>query len=64
MSQALRCTGSVIPYKELTAEKLSQAIQMTINNPGLYNSAEKTGKKIRSENGVANACLLIEGLME
>jgi sterol 3beta-glucosyltransferase len=56
------CAGGVIPFHELTAANLTAALQQTLNNPRLYARAAEISKKIRAENGVFRARILIEEL--
>ena len=53
--------GPRVPgIKQLTAEKLAEAIQMAVTDSTLRARAAALGEKIRSENGVARAVEIIE----
>lgn len=52
-----------IPRKNLSAEKLSQAIQFALTNE-IKNKAQELGEKIRSENGAATAARIITDCVE
>ena len=51
-----------IPRKQLTAERLAQAIQTAVSDRVMRERAAKLGEKIRSEDGVANAVTIIQKL--
>jgi UDP:flavonoid glycosyltransferase YjiC (YdhE family) len=51
-----------IPRRQLTAERLAQAIQVAVNNQAMRQQAADLGAKIRSEDGVANAMAIIQNL--
>lgn len=51
-----------IPQKNLTAERLTQALRVATESPSVKTRAMEVGKKIRRENGVANAVAFIERL--
>lgn len=58
-------TGSKpLPRKKLTVDRLAAAIKEAISNPDLLKNAEEIGKKIRQEDGVGNAVVVIEKLMK
>ena len=44
-----------IPHKELSAEKLSAAVEEATTNPGIRRRCEILGSKIAAEDGVARA---------
>jgi sterol 3beta-glucosyltransferase len=48
-----------IPAKKLTAEKLAAAIQIAVTDTSMQTRATEIGKKIRSEDGIANAIEII-----
>ena len=50
-----------IPHKQLTAEKLASAI-CEVMQPQIQQNAKALGKKIRAEDGIANAVARIETL--
>lgn len=49
-----------IPRKQLTAERLAQAIQTAVNDRTVRQCAGNLGEKIRFEDGVANAVTIIQ----
>ncbi|HEY9641209.1 MAG TPA: glycosyltransferase [Coleofasciculaceae cyanobacterium] len=51
-----------IPRKQLTAERLAQAIQTAVGDRTMRQRAADLGAKIRSEDGVANAVAIIQRL--
>lgn len=51
-----------IPRKQLTVEKLANAIQTATKNDAIREQAAELGGKIRTENGVANAVAVISKL--
>ncbi len=61
--RGLGCAGDVIPYKELTAKRLAAAIEATLGNSGLRRHAAEFALKIRAEQGLSRARLLIEQLL-
>jgi sterol 3beta-glucosyltransferase len=60
--QGLGCAGDTIPYAELTSERLGAAIRRVLSEPGLSRQAADMAAKIRAEQGVSRARLLIEQL--
>lgn len=63
-ARALGCAASVIPYPQLTAEKLREGINRTLNGNRYREAAAKLGELVRSERGVSTACELIEKLVQ
>jgi sterol 3beta-glucosyltransferase len=61
--RGLGCAGEVIPYRELTAERLASAIKSTLGNSDLRRRAADVAVKIRAEQGVSKARVLIEQLL-
>jgi sterol 3beta-glucosyltransferase len=59
----LGCTRASIPYRELSAERLSTAIRTTLADSELRRHAEDVAVKIRAEQGVTKARMLIEQLL-
>ncbi|MBD2359075.1 glycosyltransferase family 1 protein [Tolypothrix sp. FACHB-123] len=49
-----------IPRKELTSERLAQAIQQAVTNKTIRQRAANLGAKIRDEDGIANAVSVIQ----
>jgi UDP:flavonoid glycosyltransferase YjiC (YdhE family) len=61
--RGLGCAGDVIPYKELTSERLGAAIQATLMNSELRQHAADFAVKINAEQGLNTARRLIEQLL-
>jgi sterol 3beta-glucosyltransferase len=53
----------LIRYKELTAERLQEAIRFGVDNPETQQKAAELGQKIRSENGIENAVSIFETML-
>lgn len=53
-----------IPRKELTPEKLSNAINESLNNPVIRENADKIGLKIGEEDGLKSAVRAIKSLLD
>ncbi len=51
-----------IRYKNLSVERLREAIDLGINNSLIRQKASELGKKIREEHGLENAIHIIEGI--
>ncbi len=49
-----------IPQKQLTAERLAQAIREAVTNTEMQRKAAVIGEKLRAEDGVGNAVAIIE----
>jgi hypothetical protein len=60
--QGLGCARDTIPYTELTSERLAAAIRRALSDPELSRQAANMAAKIRAEQGVSRARLLIEQL--
>lgn len=60
--QGLGCARDTIPYSELTSERLAAAISRALSDPELSRRAADMAAKIRAEQGVSRARLLIEQL--
>ncbi len=52
-----------IPQKKLTAVNLANALLDVVSNPDIRKKTEKTGNKIRQEDGVGNATKIVEKLI-
>jgi len=52
-----------IPFKELTVERLRQAIQIGVNSPQIRQNAALLGQKIRGKNGIENALSILEQIV-
>ncbi|MEO8356223.1 MAG: nucleotide disphospho-sugar-binding domain-containing protein, partial [Chloroflexota bacterium] len=52
-----------IRYKELTVERLREAIRFGVDNSQLQQKAAKLGQKIRTEDGVENALSIFEKML-
>jgi sterol 3beta-glucosyltransferase len=61
--RGLGCAQDVIPYRELTAERLAAAIRSTLSNSELIRRAADFAVKIRAEQGLSKARMLIERLL-
>lgn len=59
----LGCAAAPIPLADLSVSRLSTAIEEVTADPAFKQAAECVAAKIRQENGVFNACQLIEELM-
>jgi sterol 3beta-glucosyltransferase len=53
-----------IPRKQLTAERLAQAIQQAVSDETMRRKASALGENIRAENGIANAVGMVSRLMQ
>jgi UDP:flavonoid glycosyltransferase YjiC (YdhE family) len=51
-----------IPLKKLTVDRLSQAIELAVNDQGMRQRASAVGVKIRAEDGIANAVAVLQQL--
>ena len=58
--QNLGIVPSPIPIKELTAEKLSEAIDIAVTNPDMKAKAIKIAADLESENGVKSATKVVQ----
>jgi sterol 3beta-glucosyltransferase len=63
LAQELGCAGPAIPYRELTAEMLGNAMREILNTPSYSRAAAALGQKIRMEKGVEKGRELIEQLV-
>lgn len=52
-----------IPRRRLTVERLADAIKESVTNPGIWQRAAELGRKIRTEDGIANAIEVIHQVM-
>lgn len=57
------CAGDVIPYRELTAERLAAALTKTLSDSELRWHAADFAVKIRAEQGLSRARIMIEQLL-
>jgi sterol 3beta-glucosyltransferase len=57
--QTLGLGPQPIPQKKLTADRLAQAIDSVVTDPGMRRRASSCGKAIRAEDGVGNAVAVI-----
>ena len=64
VARELGCAGPAIPYPQLTAKRLGEAIAATLATPRYYEAAAALGEKIRAEQGVQRARQLIEQLVQ
>jgi sterol 3beta-glucosyltransferase len=51
-----------IPQRKLNADRLAEALVEAVTNRGMMEAAAEMGRRIRRENGVADAVALIEKL--
>jgi sterol 3beta-glucosyltransferase len=63
LAEELGCAAAAIPFPELTAERLTNAISAILTNPRFRKTAAELGEKIRQEKGEKQARLLIEQLV-
>jgi sterol 3beta-glucosyltransferase len=63
LAHGLNCAGPGVPYTDLTAERLAQAIQTTVADPKYRQAAAALGEKVRAEQGASKARQLIEDLV-
>jgi sterol 3beta-glucosyltransferase len=61
--RGLGCAGAVIPYRELTSERLAAAIIATLGNSELRRHTADFAVKIQAEQGLSKARILIEQLL-
>ena len=55
----LGCGTEPIPRKKLTAESLAKAIHIAATDRSMREKAAYLGKKIRAEDGIANALAIV-----
>lgn len=63
IAQRIGIAGPAIPYTELSADRLSEAIIATVNTEQYYQAAATISQKIQAEQGVRTARQLIERLL-
>jgi sterol 3beta-glucosyltransferase len=63
LARELGCAVAPIPYRDLTAERLSVAIGHVMSHASLRAAAERLSARIQNENGTLAACELIEELV-
>ncbi|MCA1613360.1 MAG: glycosyltransferase [Acidobacteria bacterium] len=61
---ALGAGSKPIPQKRLTAENLAEAIREATTSQDIRRNAEGLGKRIREEDGIANAVSIIESVAQ
>lgn len=61
--RGIECTGAVVPYRELTAERLAAAMKVVLGNSELRRHTAEVAVKIRAERGLSKARTLIEQLV-
>jgi UDP:flavonoid glycosyltransferase YjiC (YdhE family) len=64
LAEELGCAPAAIPFPELTAERLANAISKLLTTPSFRKTAAELGERIRQEQGVKQARLLIEQLVQ
>jgi sterol 3beta-glucosyltransferase len=52
-----------IPFKRLSVENLTQAIDHSVNDPDIKQKASQLGERIRREDGVGKAVSLIQAFV-
>lgn len=62
LGRELGCSLDAIPFPELTADRLGEAISRTMSDSASSHAAARLGDNIRSEAGVRRARILIEEL--
>jgi len=63
LAHGIGCAGPPIPYPELTAQRLAQALTTTLDNPEYSRISRVLGDQINAERGVESARELIEQLV-
>jgi sterol 3beta-glucosyltransferase len=63
LARGLGCAGPTIPYLELTAKRLGDAIVATLTNDGICRAAAELGEKVRAEQGLRRSRQLVEALV-
>ena len=58
--KALGVGTDPIPQKQLTAERLADAIKTAVTNPSIRQNAKSGGEAIRAENGLDNAVKIVQ----
>lgn len=58
--KALGLGPAPIPQKELTADRLANAIRIAVTDPGMRQHAAACGAAMRAENGIDNAVKIVE----
>jgi len=53
-----------LPRKRLTAEKLAQAIQTSLENAVMRQKAVELGRQMRSEEGISFAIMLMKNIIQ
>jgi sterol 3beta-glucosyltransferase len=53
-----------IPYKELSVDRLREAIRFGVGNPQVRQKANELGQKIRAEKGIENALNIFEKMIQ
>lgn len=61
---ALGAGTKPIPRKKLNADQLAAAIEDAVSNPGFHKKAAEIGNRIRQEDGIGNALVVIEKIMK
>jgi sterol 3beta-glucosyltransferase len=62
--RALGVGPAPIPQKKLTAERLAGAVRAATTDPAITRNADALGRKIRAEDGVAEAVAFLESLAD
>ena len=62
--RGIGCAKCIIPYRELTADRLRDAIAQTLKDDSLLRNAARMAVRIRNERGVVCAARLIDELLQ
>jgi UDP:flavonoid glycosyltransferase YjiC (YdhE family) len=60
IAESLGCAGTPLPFAEMTSQRLAWAVSVALSSPRFRKSAEDLSGRIRSENGVRTARVMIE----
>lgn len=64
LARDIGCAGLPIPFAEISADRLTEAIKTTLEIPAYSRAAADLGEKVRAEQGVVKARRLIEQLVQ
>jgi UDP:flavonoid glycosyltransferase YjiC (YdhE family) len=63
VARAFGCCGGVLPYRQISAERLAEAIERTRDEARYRLRASEIASKIRAEQGVRSACIEINRVL-
>jgi UDP:flavonoid glycosyltransferase YjiC (YdhE family) len=63
LAHDIGCAGPPLPYAELSADRLTEAIKTTLSDPAYSRTAADLGDRVRAEQGVIKARRLVEQLV-